>query len=63
MSSEAVGLLAAFEALPTGEKQMFVVELLRRLGPYDSGPLDDEVPARAGDDLAAFLGEEERESR
>jgi len=63
MSVEAADLLAAFETLPTSEKQVFVKELLRRLPPYDSGPLDDGVAAQAGDELAALLGEEERETR
>jgi hypothetical protein len=62
MSAETAQLLAAFEALPMPEKQMFVRELFRRLPPYDSGPLDDEEVARAGDQLAAMLEQEENDA-
>lgn len=63
MSAETAQLLAAFETLPAQEKQAFVKELFRRLPPYDSGPLEDEVAARAGDELAAMLEREEHETR
>lgn len=59
MSTAATALLNAFELLPENEKQQLANELFRRVPPYDSGPLDDQVTARAGDDLAAMLGEEE----
>ena len=59
MSTAATALLTAFEVLPENEKQQLVNELFRRVPPYDSGPLDDRVVARAGDELAAMLGEEE----
>jgi hypothetical protein len=55
MSAEAARLLVAFDTLPPAEKDLFVRELFRRLPPVDSGPLGDEVLARAGDDLAAGL--------
>jgi len=63
MSAETVQLLAAFEALPASEKQDFVKELFWRLPPLDSGPLDDEEVARAGDELAAMLDQEEHDAR
>jgi hypothetical protein len=52
-------LLASYEALPAGEKQEFVTELLQRLPRLDSGALDDDAVAQAGDDLAATLDREE----
>ena len=63
MSAETAQLLAAFDTLPAAEKQVFVKELLCRLPPYDSGPLENEVAARAGDELAAILEQEEHEAR
>jgi len=59
MSAETAQLLAAFETLPAEEQQVFVKELFRRLPPYDSGPLEDDEVARAGDELAAMLEREE----
>jgi hypothetical protein len=59
MSAEIARLLVAFDTLPPAEKQVFVRELFRRLPPVDSGPLEDEVLARAGDDLAVILEGEE----
>ncbi len=55
MSTATTTLLAAFEGLPDSEKQQFVNAVCRRLPPVDSGPLDDELVAQAGDDLAALL--------
>jgi len=49
--------------LPPAEKEVFVRELFRRLPPVDSGPLEDEVLARAGDDLAALLEGEEHDAK
>ncbi len=62
MSAETVQLIAAFEALPPQEKQVFVQELFRRLPPHDSGPLDDGEVALAGDHLAAMLEQEENDA-
>ena len=59
MSTAATALLTACEVLPENEKQPLVNEFFRCVPPYDSGPLDDRVAARAGDDLAAMLREEE----
>jgi hypothetical protein len=56
-------LLVAFDTLPPAEKEVFVRELFRRLPPVDSGPLEDEVLARAGDDLAALLEGEEHDAK
>ena len=55
MSTATTALLAAFEVLPDSEKQQFVNAVYRRLPPVDYGPLDDELVAQAGDDLAAIL--------
>ncbi len=62
MSTATTTLLAAFEVLPDSEKQQFVNAVCRRLPPVDSGPLDDDLVARAGDDLAALLAQEEHEA-
>jgi hypothetical protein len=51
-----------FPALPGEEQQRFVKELLRRLPPIDSGPLNDDEVALAGDQLAAALEQEEHDS-
>ena len=56
-------MLVAFDTLPPSEKDLFVRELFRRLPPVDSGPLEDEVVARAGDDLAALLEREEHDAQ
>ena len=56
-------LLAEFEALPVEEKRLFMKEVFRRLPPFDSGPLDDEDVARAGDELAALLDKEEHNAK
>jgi hypothetical protein len=62
MSSATAKLLSEFEALPIAEKQEFVREVFHHLPPWDSGPLDDNVTASAGDQIAALLDEEERGS-
>jgi hypothetical protein len=63
MSTQTAELLEAFEALPEEEKRIFTAEFLRRAIPFDSGPLDDEETARAGDELFALLDDEENDSR
>jgi hypothetical protein len=63
MSAETPRLLLAFDTLPPSEKDLFVRELFRRLPPIGSGPLEDKVMARAGDDLAAILEREEYDAR
>ena len=62
MSAETAQLLAVYESLPVQEQQAFVKEILRRLPPCDAGPLEDEMVARAGDDLAALLAQEEHDA-
>jgi hypothetical protein len=62
MSTATAKLLSEFEALPVEDKQEFVIEIIHHLPPWDSGPLDDDVPAAAGDQLAALLDQEERAS-
>ncbi|HXP85547.1 MAG TPA: hypothetical protein VN841_12545 [Bryobacteraceae bacterium] len=49
----------AFDALPETEKQVFTVELLRRVTPFDSGPLEDSETAEAADQLMAALDTKE----
>ena len=63
MSTATIQLLAEFEALPAEEKQVFVKEMFHRLPPIDSGSLDDEEVAHAGDALAAMLEQEENDSQ
>jgi hypothetical protein len=63
MSTETAQLLVAFDTLPPAEKDVFVRELFRRLPPVDSGLLEDDVLARAGDDLAAMLEREEHDAQ
>jgi hypothetical protein len=63
MSTATKVLLAAFETLPEKEKQQFLDEVCRRVGPSDAGPLDDELVAKAGDDLADLLAQEEHDSQ
>jgi hypothetical protein len=57
MSTVTAKLLSEFESLPAEEKQEFVREVIQHLPPWDSGPLNDDVAAAAGDALAATLGE------
>jgi hypothetical protein len=47
--------------LPAEEQQVFAREILRRMPPRDSGPLDDQEAARAGDEWAALLEREEND--
>jgi hypothetical protein len=54
MSRDTQVLLDAFEQLPTDEKRTFADEILRRLMPWDSGPLVDEEIGAASD--ALFVG-------
>ena len=62
MSTATAALLAAFDVLPDSDKQQFVNTVCRRVPPYDSGLLDDELVARGGDDLAAMIAQEEHGS-
>jgi hypothetical protein len=60
MSVVAEKLIAQFESLPVEDKQAVVKEILRRLPAFDSGTLDDDVVAMAGDNIASMLAEEEK---
>jgi len=62
MSTATAKLLSEFEALGVQEKQESVREVIHHLPPWDSGALDDNVAAAAGDQLAAMLDKEERAS-
>jgi len=62
VSAATAKLLSEFDALQVEEKQEFVREVIRHLPPWDSGPLDDQAAAAAGDQIAAMLDEEERAS-
>ena len=55
-------MLSEFESLPTEEKHEFVRAVMRHLPLWESGPLDDDLVAAAGDQIAAILDEEERAS-
>jgi predicted metallopeptidase len=60
MSAFTAKLLSQFDALQIEEKQEFLREVILHLPRWDSGPLSDEVPAAAGDEMAAMLDQEER---
>jgi len=61
MSEQTAQLLDAFEALPSDDKQVFAVEIMRRTRelPFDSGPISDEEIGEAGKAMFAFLDQEE----
>ena len=59
MSGDTQALLEAFEQLPAEEKRTFADEILRRLPPWDSGPLTDEEIGAASDALFAALDEDD----
>jgi hypothetical protein len=59
MSSATAKLIGDFERLAPSEKEEFAREFLLRLPPLDSGPLDDDLVADAGDELAAMIETEE----
>lgn len=60
MSRETQYLLDAFEHLPPEEKRAFTEEVLRRLLPFDSGPLTDE---EIGSASASLFESFEKEGR
>jgi hypothetical protein len=60
MSSATAKLISEYERLAPAEKEEFARELFQRLPPVDSGPLDDDLIARAGDEMAAVLENEEK---
>jgi hypothetical protein len=57
MSTATAKLLS--DALQLEDKQDFVCEIIHRLPPWDSGPLNDDVAASVGDQLAAFHDDHE----
>ena len=61
MSEQTAQLLDAFEALPSDDKQVFAVEIMRRTRelPFDSGPITDEEIGEAGEVVFALLDREE----
>lgn len=65
MSGQTVQLLDAFDALPAGDKQAFLVEIMRRSRelPFDSGPIADEGIGQAGRAIFALLDQEEDAAR
>ena len=64
MSEQAAQLLDAFESLPSGDKQAFLVEIMRRTRelPFDSGPITDEEIGEAGKAVFAFLDREDNDA-
>jgi len=60
VSEQTVQLLDAFEALPSNDKQAFVVEIMRRSRelPFDSGPITDEEIGEAGKAIFVLLDQE-----
>jgi len=65
MSEQAVRLLNAFDALPSDDKQTFVLEIMRRARelPFDSGLIADEEFGEAGRAVFALLDQEENAAR
>ena len=63
MSRQTSQLLESFEALPSEEQRAFTVDFLRRLIPFDAGPLDDEETAFAADEIFSMIDAEEHEAR
>ena len=61
MSQQTAQLLDAFDSLPFGDKQTFVVEIMRRTRewPFDSGAITDEEIGEAGKAVFALLDQEE----
>jgi len=62
MGKETIELLDAYDALADDQKRIFTVEFLRRVIPFDSGPLDDSETAMAADHLLASLDAEENDA-
>ena len=62
MSTQTAELLDAVEAPPEEEKRVFTAAFLRRVIPFESGPLNDEETAHAADQLFAALDAEENDA-
>jgi hypothetical protein len=58
MSTQTNDLLAAYDALTIPEKRAFTAEFLKRVVPFDSGPLDDRVTGHAAELFAGLEAEE-----
>jgi hypothetical protein len=65
MSEQTLQLLNAFEALPSDDKQTFVVEIMRRARelPFDSGLIADEEIGEPGKAVFGLLDQEENAAR
>ncbi len=63
MSEKTAALLESVESLVPGERLEFVNAVFRRLGPIDSGVLDDDDVAAGGDAIAALLDQEENATK
>ena len=59
MSRDSQALLEAFEHLPAEEKSALADEILRRVLPFDSGPLADEEIGAAAAVLFRSVDEED----
>lgn len=59
MTRETKALLDAFETLPETERRVFADEIIRRLLPFDSGPISDEEIGAASSELFKLLDVED----
>ena len=57
MTRQTQELLEAFDQLPEEERRIFAQEVLRRVLPFESGPLTDEEIGAASDALFKSLDE------
>ena len=57
MTRQTEELLEAFDQLPEEERRIFTQEVLRRVLPFESGPLTDEAIGAASDALFKSLDE------
>jgi hypothetical protein len=55
MSERTVELLAEFDELSEAEKQLYMVVIMQRAEPFDSGPSEDDEVTRASDYLFALI--------
>jgi hypothetical protein len=63
VSAATAKLISEFEGLAPLDKEEFARELFRRLPPLDSGSLDDDLVAAAGDQLAAIIQQDENDAQ
>ena len=57
MTRQTEELLEAFDQLPEAERRIFTQEVLRRVLPFESGPLTEEAIGAASDALFKALDE------